>query len=232
MSAQQLVLPIQPLDDCTFANYFASNHNKSLIKYLQSFIDNSQEQYTYLWGSAGVGCSHLLQACCHALHEKKLSSIYLPLAQITTLYPSAFENLETFSLICIDDVQVIAANAELEEALFHLYNKILHNKNRLLLAANTTPAGLNVQLPDLASRLLSGMIFQVQALNDEEKIAALQLRAQLRGLELSTDVGQFLLRRHSRDFSSLFKTLEKLDHASLAEQRRLTIPFVKQVLEK
>jgi DnaA-homolog protein len=231
MSAQQLLLPIQPLDDCTFTNFFANN-NQALVQYLQIFLAKKNEYYVYLWGNAGVGRSHLLQACCHVLHEKNLSVIYLPLTQINHLDFSVFENLENFSLVCLDDIQIIAGKPELEEALFHLYNKILNNKNLLLLAANTTPPNLKLQLPDLTSRLMSGMVFQVHGLNDEEKLAALQLRAQLRGLELSNEVGQFLLRHYPRDFASLFKALEKLDRVSLTEQRRLTIPFVKQVLEQ
>lgn len=229
MSIQQLLLPIRPHDEATFVNFFPGQ-NQVVINYLRTFTVNNTEHCVYLWGKNGVGCSHLLQACCHALHEKNISSFYLPLRQIKHLTPAIFENLETVSLVCVDDVQVIAGNAELEEALFHLYNRIIGNKKYLLLAANVAPVNLNIQLLDLKSRLQNGMIFQIQELTDPEKLMALQLRATFRGLELSDEVGRFLLTHWPRDFSFLFSALEKLDHASLAEQRRLTIPFVKQVL--
>jgi DnaA family protein len=97
-------------------------------------------------------------------------------------------------------------------------------------AANVVPTALGLQLPDLLSRLMNGVILQIQTLTDAEKLAALQLRANMRGFELPLEVGQFLLQRWPRNLSVLFAALEKLDHLSLVEQRRLTIPFVKQAL--
>jgi DnaA family protein len=228
--SKQLILPIRPHDDATFANFFPGK-NQTVLSFLKSFIEKSSEPYVYLWGHPSVGCSHLLQACCQVMHTQALTAAYLPLAQIAELTPRIFENLESFALVCIDDVQNIAGKSAWEEALFHLYNRIMARPARLLLAAKVPPINLNLGLLDLASRLSNGVVFQIQALTDNEKLAALQLRAQLRGLELSDDVGQFLLRHYPRDFSHLFTALEQLDYASLTEQRRLTIPFVKQVLE-
>ncbi len=64
-----------------------------------------------------------------------------------------------------------------------------------------------------------------------KKILALQLRAKLRGFELPEDVGRFVLKRLDREMQTLFKTLDELDRASIVAQRKLTIPFVKDILE-
>lgn len=101
---------------------------------------------------------------------------------------------------------------------------------RLLVSANMPPKQLSCVLPDLASRLSWGLVFQVQGLADTQKLSALQLRSQRRGLTLSDEVGKFLLHNYPRDMLQLFAILEKLDQASLAEQRRLTVPFVKKIL--
>jgi DnaA family protein len=85
-------------------------------------------------------------------------------------------------------------------------------------------------LPDLVSRLGWGPVFQLSALTDIEKRGALQLRAHRRGLEMGDEVADYLLKRCPRDMDSLFNLLNRLDHASLAAQRRLTIPFVRQLL--
>lgn len=104
-------------------------------------------------------------------------------------------------------------------------------KTRLLITGDRPPRQLNLGLPDLASRLDWGQIYKLQPLSDEDKLQALQLRARLRGFELPEDVGRFLLKRLDREMRTLFMTLDQLDRASITAQRKLTIPFVKEILK-
>lgn len=114
---------------------------------------------------------------------------------------------------------------------FDLYNRILESgKTRLLITGDRPPRQLNLGLADLASRLDWGQIYKLQPLSDEDKLQALQLRARLRGFELPEDVGRFLLKRLDREMRTLFMTLDQLDRASITAQRKLTIPFVKDIL--
>ena len=140
------------------------------------------------------------------------------------------EDLEQLDFIVIDNIETMANHHTWQEALFHLFNRCKANKTRLLIAGNTIPQALNFTLPDLISRLNSGLLFQVQPLSDEAKLVALQTRAQIRGMELTDEVAKYLLNHYSRNLSDLFILLEKLDLLSLAKQRKLTIPFVKAVL--
>ena len=87
-----------------------------------------------------------------------------------------------------------------------------------------------MSLEDLRSRFSWGVVYQVQSLKDDDKITVLQMRAKRRGLSLNKDVAQYLLVHLPRNMKDLIAVLEKLDVASLAAQRSLTIPFVKQVL--
>jgi DnaA family protein len=114
--------------------------------------------------------------------------------------------------------------------LFHLFNRVRENKTPLLVTASVAPAKLNLQLNDLKSRLGWGLTFQLRSISDDQKIEVLQKRAQHRGMELNAEVGRYLVTRFSRDMGSLVALLETLDNVSLAEQRRLTIPFVKQAI--
>ena len=99
-----------------------------------------------------------------------------------------------------------------------------------VLASHAPPAQHAWGLPDLGSRLAASVVFQVKPLADEQKIAALQLRANAWGLGLSLEVGNYLINHYSRDMHALQAALEKLDQASYIAQRRLTIPFVKTIL--
>ncbi len=229
--ATQLTLPVRLRDDALFANFYPGD-NTQLLAVLTEFVqaETTVDPYIYLWGHAGAGCSHLLQACCQRADQKGLRTMYLPLAELTNADATILEGLEHADLICIDDIQTVLGKPTWEEALFNFYNRSKMSGAHLLLAGNNVPSQLNFLLPDLKSRLASGLIFQVHVLNDVDQLAALQLRAKIRGMELSDEVGEFLLHRIARDGASLFTALEKLDQVSLSAQRKLTIPFVKTVL--
>lgn len=224
----QLMLDVQMRDAATFANFYVGD-NQNLIACLQKLIAKN-ESFVYLWGASGSGRTHLLQACCHRVTEQELSVIYLSFNTITNLSPQILENVENLSLVCFDDVEKIAGNKIWEEALFHSFNRMRQAGTRLLIAGNAAPTNLPLTLADLSSRLSSGVTFQIKALTDEQKISALQMRAKIRGMNLPRNAAEFLLRRYQRDTNDLFNILEKLDKISLAEQHKLTIPFIKTVL--
>lgn len=215
---QQIPLNLRLRDSATFENFVVGS-NQTAIAYLQNFSSGG----VFLWGQLGTGRTHLLNACCHQIGN----SVYLPLREAVHLSPAMLSGLDSVDCVCIDDVDRIAGQRDWEEALFHLYNRM---HTRLILTAHTIPSHLNLTLPDLMSRLNACMRFQIHSLSDPDKLIVLQQRARAKGLELSEEVGHYVLNHFSRDLSALLTLLDQLDHASLAEQRRLTIPFVKTVL--
>lgn len=225
----QLPLGLGLRDDTTFDNYCVGD-NEQVLASIRHLLQGTGESYIYLWGERGVGRSHLLQACCHALDSAERTSIYLPLSEHDQLSPEMLDGMESMDLVCLDGVSSVLGQRHWEEAIFHLYNRMLVSGAKLLVTADVVPSQLPCIMPDLRSRLSQGLILQVQPLNDEQKLAVLQLRAKRRGLELSDEVGLYILRHYPRNMASLFELLIKLDKASLVMQRKLTIPFVKSVL--
>ncbi len=225
---QQLTLSVQLEDEATFANYLVSDHNQALLHCLQHLDDN--QRFIYLWGEQGVGKTHLLQAICHQAMLRNQTSSYIPLTESKHMQPELLQGMQHVHYLCLDDIQAIACDTAWEEALFHLYNLILATDNYLIIAANHHPTKLNLKLADLISRLTAGLAFQIKPLSDEDKLTALMLRAKARGLVLPQEVGEFLLRRWSRDMNALFEALVTLDQASWQMQRKLTIPFIKEIL--
>lgn len=229
--SQQLSLGLRLRDESTFANFYSKN-NEHIIVALQEMLAGTGESFIYLWGVSGSGRTHLLHAICTAAQEAHQQAVYLPLKDFSQWHPDIFDGLEASSnIVCIDDVDSISGNAEWEQALFHFYNRARQAKTILLISGNTAAAQLAIKLPDLRSRLSWGLCFMVASLDDEEKLAALQLRAHARGLKLNESVGRFLLNRYARDTVALFAVLEELDSQALVAQRALTIPFVKTVLD-
>ena len=222
---RQLPLGVGLRDDATFGNFLAGPNAGAM-----AVLEAGTEQAVYLWGGWGSGRTHLLQAACHAAAAEGGAPAYLPLSEADALAPAMLEGLEMAPLVCLDDVQAVAGRAEWEQGLFDLYNRVRDAGGRLVAAADAAPGALGLALPDLASRLAWGPVYHLEALNDEQKKAALRRRAERRGMELGEDVANYLLRRCPRDLHSLFGLLDRLDHTSLAAQRRLTIPFVREVL--
>ncbi len=226
-ASAQLVLGVGLDDDAQFENFFSSVGNQQPVNYLNA---PEPEPYMYLWGNGSPGLSHLLQAACHKATDEEGSALYLPLADKAQFSPQILQGATSLSLVCIDDLDSIASDSEWESALFTAFNAIRDSHTRLIISAAMAPQHLAIDLPDLHSRLQSGLILQLKELRDEDKLLALQLRARKRGFEMPVAVAEFILLRADRRFSALMKILDELDRTSLQQQRRLTIPLVKSTL--
>lgn len=232
MNPIQLPLGVRLRDDATFANFYPGA-NAAALGYVERLCEPEagwSDSLIYLWGSRGTGRTHLLQAACLRLQQRGELAVYLPMAQLIQDGPYLLDDLEHYELVCLDDIDSAARNDRWEEALFHLFNRLRDTGRRLLLSASTAPRESKIRLPDLKSRMMLALVFQMHRLSDEDKLRALQLRASRRGLHLNEEVGRFILTRGVRDTSALFDLLDKLDHASLQAQRKLTIPFLKETL--
>ena len=226
----QLPLPIHQSDDETLENFYAEN-NLLLLNSLQKNFLQLHQQFFYLWGNKGSGKSHLLKGVCQHYLAQQRPALYVPLNKAQYFSPAVLENLEQQALVCLDDLQAVIGNAEWEVAIFDLINRVRETgRTLLIMSADQSPVNLPVQLPDLASRLTWGEVYQLTPLNDHQKIEVLQKAAYLRGIELPDETANFLFKRLERDMKTLFNALEKLDQASLQAQRKLTIPFVKEIL--
>ncbi|MGB1262478.1 MAG: DnaA regulatory inactivator Hda [Cognaticolwellia sp.] len=230
----QLTLSVQLPDDETFAS-FQSESNQLVVTQLRHFLNGSTDENKpvhslYLFGLAGVGKSHLLHASCAYADTLGLTSLCLSFSELRQLSVDVLDGLESIDLVCLDDIQLIAGNKAWQQGVFDLYNRMIEQNKRLIITGDQSVAQLNITLPDLVSRLSWGLTEQLKPLTDREKSFALQYRAQQRGLFISDDVAMFLINRLSRDMTSLLTALEQLDQASIREQRRITIPFIKDVL--
>jgi DnaA family protein len=221
-------LAVQLRDDATLENFLALPAVLPLVNALQAQMQTGGEAIIYLYGPPGTGKSHLLQASCHVAQAQTL---YLPLAQLRE-YPPAdvLQGVERVDRLCLDDVHAVLGDADWELALFNLYNSARQRGCRLVVAGDAAPRALAVNLADLRSRLSWGIVYQLVEGDDEDKSAILQFRAQRRGLSLSPAVASYIVGRAPRAMEQLLAVLDQLDAASLAQQRALSIPFVKQAL--
>lgn len=231
----QLALSVQLPDDEVFDSYL-SESNSAVVSQLSLFIERTaqsqseQPRSLYLFGLTGVGKSHLLHACSAYAAQLGKTSVCLSCAELLKLSVEVLEGLEQIDVICLDDIQLLAGNQLWQQAIFDLYNRVLEQNNSLLISGDQSVGQLGLTLPDLNSRLSWGLTEQLKPLSDIEKVTAILFRASKRGLMLSDDAANFLLNRLSREMANLIASLDMLDKASIREQRKITIPFIKEVL--
>lgn len=222
----QMALPLRLADHAVFASYYAAG-NETLVAMLADLAGGGDAQGCWIWGAPATGKTHLLQAACEMAGDR---SVYVPLRMLAAAGPDILEGLASRDLICLDDIDDVAGDAGWEAALFALCNEVLDAGRSLVVAAAMPPRECPIALPDLQSRLSRLAAFKVHELDDDQRILALQLRARHRGLELPDDTASYLLSRNRRDMASLYELLDRLDLEALRAQRRLTIPFVREVL--
>ncbi len=228
---RQLSLGMRLQDRAVFASFLPGNNMLALAAAQALAAGNGNgngngDALLYLHGVGGTGKSHLLQAFCAALP----GAGYFPLAQLRELGSEVLEGLAGLPAVAIDDLQAVAGDVAWERQLFGLYNECLARGTRLVVAAPAPAVAAGVSLPDLRSRLAAMPHFALRPLDEAQQREALQLRAAQRGIELPDETLHYLQRRFARDMSRLHDLLDRLDLASLQQQRRLTVPFIRQVL--
>jgi DnaA family protein len=227
---RQLALPVSLRTSSVFESFFPGP-NAGVVTQLKSLTRGVRPPVIWLYGPKGVGKTHLLQSVCANAGRRGEPSAYLPLRDASVMKSDLLSGCETLSFVCLDDFDAIVGDANWERALFRLYTELEDQGGLLLIAAEGPPVSMSIALRDLASRLAAGTVLRLQPLTDEEQVIALTLRAEQLGLELPIDTANYLIRRLPRDMTSLCDALDALDQASLADQRRLTVPFVRDVIE-
>ncbi len=221
---RQLALGVRLRSDAVFDS-FSPGSNAELIAALQ----NPSIPAVWLWGGHGTGKTHLLQAVCAAAAD---GAAYFPLDRALGLPPEALAGFETCRILCLDDVDAVAGDPAWERALFRLFNEGAELRTRLIFASDAPPRQSAWTLEDWRSRAAACVVYQAHELDDAGRVDALRRRAAQRGLQLPQETSEYLLRRMPRDLPALFEILDRLDEASLVAQRRLTVPFIRDALEK
>lgn len=207
---------------------FVTGADATALDAVANLASGTSAAWLFLSGPSGSGKTHLLVGACHA--AQATGAQYLPLARLGAGVEDALIALPPAPLVAVDDVETVAGHLDAEIALFDAYNRVRDAGGRMLFAARHRPGLLKLVLPDLVSRLSACTQLTVTPLGDEDRRRVFQRRALERGLRIEPDVIDFLFRRHARDLGALLALLERIDRESLAEQRRITVPFLRRII--
>jgi DnaA-homolog protein len=226
---QQLSLDLGIQEVASFNNYVETG-NEEVMFNLSRLIEGVGERFIFLWGEQGSGVSHLLQSAV-AEYAQKGFSLYLTMSEVMNYDVDALDGLEEAGLVCLDDIQLIMGQDNWQEALFHLFNRIRETGGCLLVGADFNPFAEKTELQDLASRLTWGLTLKVASLSDETKVKVLIDRAGDLGFIISETVAKFIVQRSSNSIGAIMNVLHAMAEQSLARQRKITVPFVKEVMD-
>ena len=224
----QLALELRMPPDQRFETFVAAP--PAALAQLRALARGEANESFYVEGAHGTGKSHLLRATCAEADALGRRISYLPLNALRGRLPDALELVSGRDLVALDGLEAIAGERGDEVALFDLHNHARAEGIGLLYAAGAAPAELDFVLPDLVSRLAQCHRIALSPLDDDDRREVLRLRARHRGVGFDDAAIDWLLTRCSRDLSDLSAIFERLDRASLAAQRRLTVPFLRDVL--
>lgn len=213
----QLLLNIAPDWVPTLQNFVVGRNVELLSALRHALTGSTRERCFFLWGEQGSGKSHLLQAMVDHARAAGQNASYAyaavpPIGQV----------------VAVDDVQALDEGAQI--ALFQLYNSMRDSGGLLLVSGIAAPALLNLR-EDLRTRLSWGLVYQVHALSDNEKVQALEHHAQARGLALPREVTNYLLSHGRRDLPALLTLLDALDQHCLRLKRTPSVPLLKEVMQ-
>lgn len=229
MSVPQLPLALRYPPDQRLESFIGAPDGA--LAQLRAAATGGSRDWVYLVGPVGSGKTHLALAVCAAAEQAGRGSAYLPLQAAAGRLGDALEALEGRDVVALDGLDAIAGQRGDEVALFDFHNRARAAGVTLLYTASAAPDALGLVLPDLRSRLSQCGRIMLDALDDDGRGAVLRERAIRRGLALDQAAIDWLLTRTGRDLGGLVVLLDRLDRESLAAKRRITVPFLRKVLD-
>ncbi len=230
----QLPLKIGLREEVCFDTYIAEEEGVAfkLAQFQQSLSDRQSDESFYVFGEAGTGKTHLLQAACRFVTEKNRASVYLPLADSSLpLIADVLHGLEQTPLVCLDDVDHVMGDKDWELALANLIMRSKALGHQVVMSGRDDITSWSIETTEWLQALMSVMPIALKPLTRKQDIVlALQRHAQKLGFELPIEVGNYLVKQFSNDLQELLSVLKLLEQASFVEKRRMTLPFVKHIL--
>ena len=228
-AARQLPLALRYPPDQRLETFIAAPEGS--LAQLRAIAWSTGATAVYLQGAEGAGKTHLALATCAAVEASACRAGYLPLNAARGRLVDALHALEGNDLVALDGVDAIAGDRAGEVALFDFHNRARSAGVGLLYTGRVAPDQLPLVLPDLRSRLSQCARIVLASLDDAGRREVLRERAQRRGLAMDDAAYDWLLRRVGRDLAGLTTLLDGLDRASLAAKRRITVPFLREMLD-
>ena len=223
---EQLIFPWSKKSKATFDHFYLDDCNLSVQNALLNHDD------LFLYGISGTGKSFLLQSLCNYYTDRKKTSLYIPIKEVKDFELSFLDSLEELDLICIDGIDSIAEDDNWERAIFNLINNCLISKTRLIFCSQLNPSTINFNLKDLFSRIKKIDHLELFPVSESNLREALNFIKDINSYEVGDNEINYLMTHSKRSIANLLNIIYELDQLSLQLKRKITIPLIKELIQR
>ena len=228
----------------TFENYCGSMSNKLAVSIGQAIAtDPNCKTFNplFVFGSTGVGKTHLIQAIGIRIKEQnprtrvlyvtaRLFENQYTTAVRTNKVPDFINFYQSIDVLLIDDIQELAGKPGTQNTFYHIFNQLHNQGKQLVLSSDCRPVDMDGMVPRLISRFKWGMTVELEKPDYELRREVLAMKAAQDGLDIADDVLDFIAQNVTesiRDLEGIIVSL--LAHATMLNQD-ITVDLAKAVI--
>ncbi|MCP4492215.1 MAG: hypothetical protein GY820_33640 [Gammaproteobacteria bacterium] len=225
----QIALPLSFDRQFSFDNFF-SDAAGFITASLKAIVDGEGESIVCLWGRAGSGKTHLINACALYARQHAVAFQLYDARQLVEFNPEQIGAFDDNAMLAVDNLDAISGSRNWEQKFYRAINRCRDQGFRLLFTMSEKPQDLTCSLADFQSRLSWSLLLELPQYEEDDIRQIISRRAQLLGIELSKEVLSYLLTHYSRRLADQMEILQLLDAASLSTKKKVSISLVKQVM--
>lgn len=230
--------------DYTFENFVVGPSNRlahaSCVGVSQSLGDTYNP--LFLYGNSGLGKTHLLHAVCYHVQREVAGTVVQLLScedfvnrfirAIETGNLAGFQSqFRTADVLVIDDIQFLREREHSQEEFFHTFNALYNSGKQIILSADSSPS----EIPSIEARLISrfnwGLVARIDPPSFETRVAIVQKKAHLRGLDVSEEVSEYIARHVQANIRELEGALTTIYALARTESKDVTLKLARRALE-
>lgn len=207
----------------TFENFIVGSGNELAYAACQAVAANPGTKYNplFLYGGVGIGKTHLIQAVGTTVlaNNPDARVVYVSSEQFVQEFVDAlrFKKNTDFAdfyrgadVLIVDDVQFLAGKEKIQEEFFHTFNALHQANKQIIISSDKPPREIPTLEERLRSRFVWGMSIDMQTPDFETRCAILQTKAHNHGIELPSDVTQYLATNVQTNIRELEGALNQL----------------------
>jgi chromosomal replication initiator protein len=207
----------------TFANFVVGSCNQFANAAALAVAESPGKTYNplYLYGGVGLGKTHLMHACGHAIKQRNphLKLSYLSSERFMNELINAIrydktqgfrEKYRSVDVLLIDDIQFMAGKERTQEEFFHTFNALYEQQKQIVISSDCPPREIPTLEERLHSRFEWGLIADLEPPDLETKVAILKRKAETMGVAVSDDVALFIAGRVKNNVRELEGSLIRL----------------------
>ena len=230
--------------DYTFDNFVVGPSNRLAQASCVAVSQSLGQTYNplFLYGNAGLGKTHLLHAICHAVRRRIEGAVIqlLSCEDFINRFIRAIEQgnmsgfhsqFRTVDALVLDDIQFLREREQSQEEFFHTFNALYNAGKQIILSADSPPN----EIPSLEARLISrfnwGLVARIDPPSYETRVAIVQKKARLRGLEISDEVAEYIGRQVQANIRELEGALTTIYAMATTMGEPVTLALAQTALE-